>query len=58
MDAIHRPQDTPNLKTFGVNCMRTVIEFSQMIHQQLWLKASPFLQIPHFDDAKIKDLSK
>lgn len=51
-------RDPKHIKFFGLNCMRTLVEFSQMIHQQLWLKASPFLQLPHFDDEKMKALSK
>jgi translocation protein SEC63 len=45
-------------KNFGYNCIKTIIEFSQMIHQKLGKDSSPFLQLPHFNEEKIKNLAK
>lgn len=46
------------VKNFGLICIKTIIEFSQMLHQKLPIGSSPFLQLPHFTEEKIKSLSK
>lgn len=46
------------IKSFGYNCIKTIIEFSQCIHQQLPQTASPFLQLPHFTEGSLKNLQK
>jgi translocation protein SEC63 len=45
-------------KNFGYNCAKTILEFSQCIHQQIGFnkEASPFLQLPHFNDTTVKNL--
>ena len=47
-------------KNFGYNCIKTIIEFSQNIHQKIPFgkEGTPFLQIPHFTDAKYKNMKK
>lgn len=47
------------LKNMGLNCLRTLIQFSQCAHQQLKLiNSSPFLQIPYFTNDTITKLKK
>lgn len=43
------------VKTFGIGCIKVIIEFSQILHQKLNLKASPFMQLPHFTENIIKN---
>jgi len=47
-----------DIKKFGYNCVKTIIEFSQCIHQQLPQTASAFLQFPHFTTEKFNTLSR
>jgi hypothetical protein len=48
-----------NVKNFGYECVKTILEFSQILHQRLsYNNSSPFLQLPYFDDGKIKSLKK
>lgn len=47
-----------NIKNFGYKCIKTIIEFSQQIHQKLAIKASPFFQLPHMNEEKLKNLNK
>ena len=47
-------------KNFGYNCIRTILEFSQILHQRLPFgkDVSPFLQLPGFTDAKCKEIKR
>lgn len=47
-------------KNFGYNCIRTIIEFSQNLHQKIPLgkDATPFVQFPHFTESKHKNLKR
>lgn len=49
-----------NVKFFGYNCIKSIVEFSQIIHQRLPYSnnPSPFLQLPHFNDNRIKAVKK
>jgi translocation protein SEC63 len=48
-----------NCKNFGYNCIKTIIEFSQLIHHKLsYVNSSPFLQLPYFDENKVKAIKK
>jgi len=51
-------QMNKNIKNFGYGCIKTIIEFSQLVHQRLALGASPFLQLPHFNENKLKLVGK
>lgn len=45
-----------NLKQFGYNCYKTILEFSQLIHQKLSIEkkdSSPFQQLPHFTSERL-----
>jgi translocation protein SEC63 len=46
----------PRFPNFGYNCIKTIIEFSQQIHQAIPMQASTLLQLPHFNEARIKNL--
>jgi translocation protein SEC63 len=51
----------PNFpKNFGYRCIRTVLEFAQIINHKLPLnrESSPFLQLPGFTEEKIKEFKK
>jgi translocation protein SEC63 len=47
-------------KNFGYNCIKTILEFSQTLHQKIPFgrDANPFLQFPHFTDLKYKNLKR
>ena len=50
-----------NLKNFGYNCIKTIFEFSQNLHQQISHINNPdsgFLQLPYFNEIKLKNLMK
>lgn len=47
-----------NIKKFGFICLKTIIEFSQCLHQQLWFDFSPFLQLPNVDPDNVKFLMR
>ena len=36
-----------NIKKFGYNCSKSLVEFSQCLHQRLWFDYSPLLQLPY-----------
>jgi len=42
------------IKNFSVGCIRTIIEFSQIMTQKQSFKASPFLQLPYFNENTFK----
>ena len=44
------------IKNMGLNCLKTIIEFSQSCHQQIGLNSVPFMQIPHFTQDNYKTL--
>ena len=49
------------IKYFGYNCIKTIFEFSQNLHQQInHINNSDngFLQLPYFNDNKVKNLIK
>ncbi len=49
------------LKNFGYPCMQTVFEFSENLHQQISHVQNvfnPFLQLPYFNDNKIRLLKR
>ena len=46
------------IKAMGYNCIRTILEFSQCVHQQANSSTSPFMQLPHFNNDKIRGLVK
>jgi translocation protein SEC63 len=48
------------VKHFGLNCLQVIIEFSQAIYQKLSLtkESSPFLQLPCFNENRLKVLNK
>lgn len=43
------------IKNFGTTCVRIIIEFSQILIQKQSFKASPFLQLPYFNENKFKN---
>lgn len=43
------------IKNFGVGCVRIIIEFSQIIIQKQGFKASPFMQLPYFNENTFKN---
>ena len=45
-------------KYFGLGCMKVINEFQQCIYQKLGVGASPFLQLPHFSESRLKNVSK
>ena len=50
-----------NIKNFGYNCIKTIFEFSQNLHQQISHVNNPdngFLQLPYFNEIKLKNLMK
>eukprot|EP00340_Litonotus_pictus_P000565 CAMPEP_0170519622 /NCGR_PEP_ID=MMETSP0209-20121228/4973_1 /TAXON_ID=665100 ORGANISM="Litonotus pictus, Strain P1" /NCGR_SAMPLE_ID=MMETSP0209 /ASSEMBLY_ACC=CAM_ASM_000301 /LENGTH=467 /DNA_ID=CAMNT_0010805559 /DNA_START=530 /DNA_END=1933 /DNA_ORIENTATION=- len=46
------------VKTFGYNCMKSLLEFSQCVHQRLWFDYSPYLQFPYLQDSDISNANK
>lgn len=47
------------IKYLGLNCLKTIILFSQCAHQQLkLLNVSPFLQIPYFTSDSLSKIKK
>jgi hypothetical protein len=50
-------QFNKNIKFFGYGCVKTITEFSQILHQKLSISnlkdSSPFLQLPHFTQDNI-----
>ena len=48
-------------KNFGYNCVKTIFEFSQNLHQRCSYinnNLKPFMQLPHLTDVKLRNLSK
>lgn len=45
-------------KHFGFGCMKVINEFMQCMYQRLGVNASPFMQLPHFTESKLKNCSK
>ena len=53
--------NSKSVKNFGLQCIKTILEFSQNVHQKFPpsnTPISPFLQLPHFTEEKIKILAK
>jgi translocation protein SEC63 len=46
----------PRFPNFGYNCIKTIIEFSQQIHQGIPEKASTLVQLPHVTESRLKSL--
>ena len=49
------------IKNFGYNCIKTIFEFSQNLHQQISHFNNPdsgFLQLPYFNENKLKNLMR
>jgi translocation protein SEC63 len=46
----------PRFPNFGYNCIKTIIEFSQQIHQGIPISASTLVQLPHFTETRIKNM--
>lgn len=46
------------VKKMGLNCLKTIIEFSQKIYQQLNNNSVPLNQIPHLNNNKIRELQR
>jgi len=48
------------VKHFGLNCLNAIIEFSQAVYQRLSLTkdSSPYLELPNFNETKLKALNK
>jgi hypothetical protein len=42
------------IKNFGIGCIRVIIEFSQILMQKQGFKASPFMQLPYFNENTFK----
>ena len=42
------PEMDRRMKKMGLNLLLRIIEFTQLMMQGLWIKDSPFLQLPHF----------
>lgn len=50
------------MKHFGYDCIKTILEFSQIIHQKSILNSKEplvsYLQMPHFTEARLKNYKK
>ena len=55
---INAKQYNKQIKTFGFICLKTIVEFGQCLHQQLWFDFSPFLQLPYFTVDKYLEIKK
>lgn len=45
-------------KNMGINCLKSILEFSQNLHQQLPINSSPFMQLPYFKNETVKEITK
>jgi translocation protein SEC63 len=45
-------------KNFGYHCIKTIIQFSQQIHQKIPIKTTAYLQLPYFTEERHKNLFK
>lgn len=43
----HLNNEKFRIKNLGPNCLKTIIEFSQSVHQQIGSNSVPFVQLPH-----------
>ena len=46
------------IKTFGFFCTKSLIEFSQCLHQRLWFDNSPYLQLPNLTQDEVNLYNK
>jgi len=46
------------IKSFGYNCIKSIIEISQCLNQRLWFNSSPYIQFPYITDKEIYDTNR